>query len=204
MPQLPRAELSAGVALRSPDDRHRGPRDARDGARSGCSKPAQSSIGPATTSPSTTATASARSIRLETGWTRIGRSGAADVRLDDPTVSRRHALVVLTDGGDSARARRPQPQRAASSTASGSSGPPLSDGDELEIGRYRLYVLEAYALVAAGVAFRRAGRSASWPVAEGVVPGARLGVWRPIRMLARHASTAIPLGGDCLWHLGRG
>ena len=30
-------------------------------------------------------------------WTRIGRSLAADIRLDDPTVSRRHALVVRQD-----------------------------------------------------------------------------------------------------------
>ena len=28
------------------------------------------------------------------GWTRIGRSAAADIRLDDPSVSRRHALIV--------------------------------------------------------------------------------------------------------------
>jgi hypothetical protein len=32
-------------------------------------------------------------------WTRIGRSMAADVRFDDPTVSRRHALIVSTPDG---------------------------------------------------------------------------------------------------------
>ena len=37
-------------------------------------------------------------VRLDDGWTRIGRSGAADIRLDHPTVSRRHALVVATPG----------------------------------------------------------------------------------------------------------
>ena len=31
-------------------------------------------------------------------WTRIGRSLAADIRLDDPTVSRRHALVCRQTG----------------------------------------------------------------------------------------------------------
>ncbi|MQA76619.1 MAG: FHA domain-containing protein, partial [Solirubrobacterales bacterium] len=36
-------------------------------------------------------------IKLERGWTRIGRSRVADLRLDDPTVSRRHALVVRTE-----------------------------------------------------------------------------------------------------------
>ena len=32
--------------------------------------------------------------RIDEGWTRIGRSVAADLRLDDPSVSRRHALIV--------------------------------------------------------------------------------------------------------------
>ena len=32
-------------------------------------------------------------------WTRIGRSLAADVRFDDATVSRRHALVASQDDG---------------------------------------------------------------------------------------------------------
>ena len=32
-------------------------------------------------------------------WTRIGRSLAADVRFDDPTVSRRHALIVRHPDG---------------------------------------------------------------------------------------------------------
>ena len=31
-------------------------------------------------------------------WTRIGRSLTADIRLDDPTVSRRHALICRQDG----------------------------------------------------------------------------------------------------------
>src|SRR6266487_2268232 len=31
---------------------------------------------------------------IEPGWTRIGRSATADIRLDDPSVSRRHALIV--------------------------------------------------------------------------------------------------------------
>jgi FHA domain-containing protein/zinc ribbon family protein len=32
-------------------------------------------------------------VPLQEGWTRVGRSLAAHIRLDDPTVSRRHALV---------------------------------------------------------------------------------------------------------------
>ena len=80
-------------------------------------------------------------VALEQGWTRIGRSGAADVRLDDPTVSRRHALVVWNqDMGLRALDDRSlnglfvNGERVESAT--------LSDGDELEIGRFRVYVLD--------------------------------------------------------------
>ena len=81
-------------------------------------------------------------IRLAPGWTRIGRSGAADVRLDDPTVSRRHALVVLTDGGD-LRALDDRSLNGLLVNGERVEWAALRDGDELEIGRYRLYVLEA-------------------------------------------------------------
>ncbi|MCD6014884.1 MAG: hypothetical protein K0R88_968 [Solirubrobacterales bacterium] len=81
-------------------------------------------------------------VRLEPGWTRIGRSGAADVRLDDPTVSRRHALVVLTDDGD-LRALDDRSLNGLLVNGESVEWAPLSDGDELEIGRYRLHVLEA-------------------------------------------------------------
>ncbi len=40
-----------------------------------------------------------RTVALTREWTRIGRSLAADVRFDDPTVSRRHALVVRQADG---------------------------------------------------------------------------------------------------------
>jgi len=33
--------------------------------------------------------------KIVTGWTRIGRSSTADICLDDPSVSRRHALIVV-------------------------------------------------------------------------------------------------------------
>ncbi len=35
-------------------------------------------------------------VALQDGWNRIGRSGSADIQLDDATVSRRHALIVRT------------------------------------------------------------------------------------------------------------
>ena len=40
------------------------------------------------------------SSSFSTGWSRIGRSRSADIRLDDPTVSRRHAVVVQTPEGE--------------------------------------------------------------------------------------------------------
>ena len=41
-----------------------------------------------------------RVIELSDGWSRIGRSRSANIRLDDPTVSRRHAVIVRTPEGD--------------------------------------------------------------------------------------------------------
>jgi hypothetical protein len=80
--------------------------------------------------------------RIGLGWTRIGRSGTADVRFDDATVSRRHALVVLTEDGE---LRALDDRRLNGLFVNGErvDWSPLSDGDELEIGRYRLYVLSA-------------------------------------------------------------
>ncbi|HLM32321.1 MAG TPA: FHA domain-containing protein [Solirubrobacterales bacterium] len=81
-------------------------------------------------------------VRLEPGWTRIGRSGAADIRFDDPTVSRRHALVVLTDSGQ-LRALDDRSLNGLFVNGEQVDWAPLGDGDELAIGRYRLHVLEA-------------------------------------------------------------
>lgn len=81
-------------------------------------------------------------VRLEPGWTRIGRSGAADVRFDDPTVSRRHALIVLTDDGE-LRALDDRSLNGLLVNGERVDWAPLGDGDALEIGCYRLYVLVA-------------------------------------------------------------
>jgi len=40
-----------------------------------------------------------RVVPLQEGWTRIGRSLSAHIRFDDPTVSRRHALVYCDSDG---------------------------------------------------------------------------------------------------------
>jgi hypothetical protein len=81
-------------------------------------------------------------VRLAEGWTRIGRSVSADIRLDDPTVSRRHALVVV--GED--RGLKALDDRSLNGlfvNGERVDWTSLADGDELEIGRYRLYVLIA-------------------------------------------------------------
>jgi hypothetical protein len=81
-------------------------------------------------------------VELPTGWTRIGRSTAADLRLDDVTVSRRHALIVRTPENE-LRALDDRSLNGLFVNGERVEWTPLRDGDELEIGRYRLYVLGA-------------------------------------------------------------
>jgi hypothetical protein len=80
-----------------------------------------------------------RVVSLPEGWTRIGRSLSADIRFDDPTVSRRHAMLhreaetvrILDDrslngvfvNGDQVDMRA------------------LEDSDQVTIGRFELYFL---------------------------------------------------------------
>ncbi|HXV05985.1 MAG TPA: FHA domain-containing protein [Solirubrobacterales bacterium] len=81
-------------------------------------------------------------FRIKRGWTRIGRSAAAHVRLDDPSVSRRHALIVSEAEG----ALRVLDDRSLNGVFLNGEmieWGKLEDGDELRIGRYRLFVLEA-------------------------------------------------------------
>jgi hypothetical protein len=88
-------------------------------------------------------------VPLTREWTRIGRSLAADVRFDDPTVSRRHALLVRAPDGVRVLDDRSlngvfvNGQRVEWST--------LAHGDEILVGRYRLHFakLEAVAAVPA-------------------------------------------------------
>jgi hypothetical protein len=73
-------------------------------------------------------------------WTRIGRSLVADIRLDDPTVSRRHALVCRQGG----RVRVLDDRSLNGVFLNGErvEWHDLSDGDELIIGRYKLYFVD--------------------------------------------------------------
>ena len=76
------------------------------------------------------------------GWSRIGRSGTADIRLDDPTVSRRHAVIVRTPEGD-LRVLDDRSMNGIRVNDEPVDWSPLADGDELQIGRYTLHVIES-------------------------------------------------------------
>jgi len=80
--------------------------------------------------------------RIEQGWTRIGRSAAADIRLDDPSVSRRHALIV-SELPDSLRVLDDRSLNGVFLNGDVVEWGRVKDGDELAIGRYRLIALEA-------------------------------------------------------------
>ncbi|HKT82698.1 MAG TPA: FHA domain-containing protein [Solirubrobacterales bacterium] len=80
-------------------------------------------------------------FRIEQGWTRIGRSATADIRLDDPSVSRRHALIV-SEKPDSLRVLDDRSLNGVFLNGNIVDWGRLSDGDELAIGRFRLFALE--------------------------------------------------------------
>ena len=79
-------------------------------------------------------------VELGREWTRIGRSLAADVRLDDPTISRRHALIVR--GPDGLRVMDDRSLNGVFVNDERVEWRTLRDGDEVVVGRYRLHYLE--------------------------------------------------------------
>jgi DNA-directed RNA polymerase subunit RPC12/RpoP len=87
-----------------------------------------------------------RVAALEREWTRVGRSLAADVRFDDPTVSRRHALIVRQ--ADGVRVLDDRSLNGVFVNGERVEWRVLADGDEIVVGRYRLYFLEATARTA--------------------------------------------------------
>lgn len=100
-------------------------------------------------------------FELQREWTRIGRSLAADIRFDDPTVSRRHALIVRQPDGPRVLDDRSlngvfvNGERIEWST--------LADGDDVVIGRHHLHFVDVPMI--SGMRFshpeRRASTSAS-------------------------------------------
>jgi pSer/pThr/pTyr-binding forkhead associated (FHA) protein len=81
-------------------------------------------------------------------WTRIGRSLAADVRFDDATVSRRHALIVAQDDG--VRVLDDRSLNGVYVNGRRVEWSPLTDGDEVVVGRHTLHFIDAQ--VGAGTA----------------------------------------------------
>lgn len=80
-----------------------------------------------------------RLVALESQWTRIGRSLAADIRFDDPTVSRRHALVVREDGH--VRLLDDRSLNGVFRNGQRIEWVELEDGDDIVIGRFHLYFM---------------------------------------------------------------
>jgi len=80
-----------------------------------------------------------RVIALCDGWTRIGRSLSADIRFDDPTVSRRHALVNLQQG--TIRILDDRSLNGVFVNGERIDLRELGDGDVITVGRFRLYLL---------------------------------------------------------------
>jgi hypothetical protein len=80
-------------------------------------------------------------VALSREWTRIGRSLAADVRFDDPTVSRRHALIVRQHDG--VRVLDDRSLNGVFVNDERVEWQVLHDGDEILVGRYKLLFLEA-------------------------------------------------------------
>lgn len=99
-----------------------------------------------------------QTVSLDRDWTRIGRSLAADVRLDDPTISRRHALIVR--GPDGMRVLDDRSLNGVFVNGSRVEWQTLADGDQIVVGRYRLHYLTraaAPAKASGGVSAARGG-----------------------------------------------
>jgi FHA domain/Zinc-ribbon containing domain len=80
-----------------------------------------------------------RVVALQEGWTRVGRSLAAHIRFDDPTVSRRHALLHREAGG--VRVLDDRSLNGVFLNGERVDWHELEDGDEIVIGRFRLYFI---------------------------------------------------------------
>jgi len=79
-------------------------------------------------------------VAIAREWTRIGRSLAADVRFDDATVSRRHALVV--DQAEGVRVLDDRSLNGIYVNGTRVEWSPLADGDEITVGRHTIYFID--------------------------------------------------------------
>lgn len=81
-----------------------------------------------------------RVFALDRAWTRIGRALAAEIRFDDPTVSRRHALVAC--GPDGVRVLDDRSLNGVYVNGERVPFKALQDGDEVVVGRHRLVFVD--------------------------------------------------------------
>ena len=80
-------------------------------------------------------------FRLEIGWAKIGRCERAEIYLDDPSVSRRHAMIA-TDPGRPPRILDDRSLNGVLVNGRRVECAELEPGDEVRIGRHRLYLLQ--------------------------------------------------------------
>ncbi len=81
-----------------------------------------------------------RTFHLEVGWSKLGRCKRAEIYLDDPSVSRRHAIVA-TDPGQPPRILDDRSLNGIFVNGRRKEWAELKAGDELTLGRYHLYLL---------------------------------------------------------------
>jgi hypothetical protein len=89
-------------------------------------------------------------VAISREWTRIGRSLAADLRFDDATVSRRHALVVNQEEG--VRVLDDRSLNGIFVNGRRVEWAPLTDGDEITIGRHTLFYVDTATVPAVAAA----------------------------------------------------
>jgi DNA-directed RNA polymerase subunit RPC12/RpoP len=80
-------------------------------------------------------------FHLGIGWSRIGRCPTAEINLDDPSVSRRHAMIA-TESDKPPRVLDDRSLNGVLINGRQVEWGELEPGDELTIGRYRLYLLQ--------------------------------------------------------------
>ena len=78
-------------------------------------------------------------VTLQEGWTRVGRSLSAHIRFDDPTVSRRHALIHRQDG--TVRILDDRSLNGVFVNGARVDMRELDEGDEIAVGRFRLHFI---------------------------------------------------------------
>ena len=93
-------------------------------------------------------------VPLQDGWTRVGRSLSAHVRFDDPTVSRRHALIHRDGSG--VRVLDDRSLNGVFLNGERVDWHELEDGDQIAIGAFRLFFMSVRDRSRAGASLKLA------------------------------------------------